>query len=140
VLVRLWCAGVPVPYPVQLDGTEILMELVSVDGSPAPRLAQTRPKGELLRSYFDQARDAMTVLAGMGLTHGALSPYNILAAGGRLVVIDLPQAVDIVANPTGMDLLMRDCHNVCSWFVGRGLDVDEQELFAALLTSALPMA
>jgi RIO kinase 1 len=139
VLVRLWCAGVPVPYPVQLDGTEILMELVSVEGSAAPRLAQTRPKGELLRSYFDQVRDAMTVLAGMGLAHGDLSPYNILAAGDRLVVIDLPQAVDIVANPTGMDLLMRDCHNVCSWFVARGLDVDEQELFAALLTSALPM-
>jgi RIO kinase 1 len=71
--------------------------------------------------------------------HGDLSPYNILAAGDRLVVIDLPQAVDIVANPTGMDLLMRDCHNVCSWFVARGLAVDEQELFAALLTSALPM-
>jgi len=114
VLVRLWCAGVPVPYPVQLDGTEILMELVSVEGSAAPRLAQTRPKGELLRSYFDQVRDAMTVLAGMGLAHGDLSPFNILAAGDRLVVIDLPQAVDIVANPTGMDLLMRDCHNVCS--------------------------
>jgi RIO kinase 1 len=140
VLVRLWCAGVPVPYPVQLDGTEILMELVSVEGSAAPRLAQTRPKGELLRSYFDQVRDAMTVLAGMGLTHGDLSPYNILAAGDRLVVIDLPQAVDIVANPTGMDLLMRDCHNVCTWFVARGLDVDEHELFAELLTSALPMA
>jgi RIO kinase 1 len=139
VLVRLWSAGVPVPYPVQLDGTEILMELVSLDGTAAPRLAQVRPKGELLRSYFDQVRDAMTVLAAMGLTHGDLSPYNILAAGDRLVVIDLPQAVDIVANPTGMDLLMRDCHNVCTWFVARGLDVDEQELFATLLTSALPM-
>ena len=138
-LVRLWCAAAPVPYPVQLDGTEILMELVSVDGSAAPRLAQLRPRGELLRSYFDQVRDAMAVLAGMGLTHGDLSPYNILAAGDRLVVIDLPQAVDIVANPAGMDLLMRDCHNVCTWFVDRGLDVDEQELFAALLTSTLPM-
>jgi RIO kinase 1 len=139
VLVRLWCAGVPVPYPVQLDGTEILMELVSVEGAAAPRLAQVRPKGELLRSYFDQVRDAMTVLAGMGLAHGDLSPFNILAAGDRLVVIDLPQAVDIVANPTGMDLLMRDCHNVCTWFVARGLDVDEQELFATLLASALPV-
>jgi RIO kinase 1 len=139
VLVRLWSAGVPVPYPVQLDGTEILMELVSVDGSAAPRLAQTRPKGALLQSYFDQVRDAMTVLAGMGLTHGDLSPYNLLAAGDRLVVIDLPQAVDIVASPSGMDLLMRDCHNVCTWFVARGLDVDEQELFATLLTSGLPM-
>ena len=49
------------------------------------------------------------------------------------MIIDLPQAVDIVANPEGMDLLMRDCHNVCAWFVARGLDVDEQELFAELM-------
>jgi RIO kinase 1 len=32
---------------------------------------------------------------------------------------------------------MRDCHNVCSWFAARGLDVDEHDLFSELLTSAL---
>src|SRR4051794_18886938 len=57
-LVRFWEAGVPVPYPVQVDGTEILMELVQVDGEPAPRLAQTRPSPALLASYFDQLREA----------------------------------------------------------------------------------
>ena len=31
-LVRMWEAGLPVPYPVQIDGTEILMEWISVDG------------------------------------------------------------------------------------------------------------
>jgi RIO kinase 1 len=136
-LVRFWLAGVPVPYPVQIDGTEILMELVSVDGEAAPRLAQTRPTGDLLVSYFDQLRDAMTSLARHGVAHGDLSPYNVLAAGDRLVVIDLPQAVDVVANPTGVDFLMRDCRNVCTWFVSRGLDVDEHDLFADLLASAL---
>jgi RIO kinase 1 len=135
-LVRFWSAGVPVPYPVQIDGTEILMELVTVDGEPAPRLAQTRPRGDLLASYFDQLRDAMAALASLGVAHGDLSPYNILAAGDRLVVIDLPQAVDVVANPGGMDFLMRDCHNVCSWFTARGLEVDEHDLFAELLASA----
>jgi RIO kinase 1 len=70
------------------------------------------------------------------VAHGDLSPYNVLAAGDRLVVIDLPQAVDVVANPTGMEFLMRDCRNVCSWFASRGLDVDEHDLFAELLASA----
>ncbi len=134
---RFWLAGVPVPYPVQIDGTEILMELVSVDGEAAPRLAQTRPKGDLLSSYFDQLRDAMAELARHGVAHGDLSPYNVLAAGDRLVIIDLPQAVDIVANPAGMEFLMRDCHNVCTWFTSRGLDVDEHDLFGELLTAAL---
>ena len=136
-LKRFWSAGVPVPYPVQIDGTEILMEFVAVDGEAAPRLAQTRPRGDLLASYFDQLRDAMATLARHGVAHGDLSPYNILAAGDRLVVIDLPQAVDIVANPQGMDFLMRDCHNVCTWFAARGLDVDEHDLFAELLASAM---
>ena len=135
-LTRFWAAGVPVPYPVQIDGTEILMELVQVDGEAAPRLAQTRPKAELLSSYFDQLRTAMVELARHGVAHGDLSPYNVLAAGERLVLIDLPQAVDIVANPSGMDFLMRDCHNVCTWFAARGLDVDEHELFADLVGSA----
>jgi RIO kinase 1 len=135
-LTRFWAAGVPVPYPVQIDGTEILMELVQVDGEAAPRLAQTRPKAALLSSYFDQLRTAMVELARHGVAHGDLSPYNVLAAGDRLVIIDLPQAVDIVANPSGMDFLMRDCHNVCTWFAARGLDVDEHELFADLVGSA----
>ncbi|HET7356217.1 MAG TPA: RIO1 family regulatory kinase/ATPase [Nocardioidaceae bacterium] len=132
----LWSAGVPVPYPVQIDGTEILMELVHVDGAAAPRLAQTRPTGDLLASYFQQLRDAMAELARLGLAHGDLSPYNILAAEDRLVIIDLPQAVDIVANPTGLDFLMRDCRNVCHWFNARGLDVDEDDLFAEVLAAA----
>jgi len=136
-LCRFWRAGVPVPYPVQIDGTEILMEFVHVDGDAAPRLAQTRPAGDLLVSYYDQLRDAMTALARDGVAHGDLSPYNILAAGERLVIIDLPQVVDIVANPTGLDFLMRDCHNVCTWFVSRGLDVDEHALFSELVAMAL---
>ncbi len=136
-LKRFWCAGVPVPYPVQIDGTEILMELITVDDEAAPRLAQTRPAGPLLASYFDQLRDAMAALARHGVAHGDLSAYNILAAGERLVLIDLPQAVDIVANPQGMDFLMRDCRNVCTWFAARGLDVDEHTLFSDLLAVAL---
>lgn len=135
-LKHFWSVGVPVPYPVQIDGTEILMELVTVGGEAAPRLAQTRPTGALLASYFEQLRDAMAVLAQHGVAHGDLSPYNVLAAGDRVVVIDLPQVVDIVGNPAGPDFLMRDCHNVCSWFAARGLDeriTDEHALFADLL-------
>jgi len=133
-LKRCHDAGVPVPYPVQIDGTEILMELVTVDGEPAPRLAGMRPGPDLLRHWFDQLRDAMAALADRGLAHGDLSPYNILAAGERLVIIDLPQVVDLVANPRGADFLQRDCHNVCTWFGRRGLDVDEHDLFGELVS------
>jgi RIO kinase 1 len=135
-LSQLWSAGVPVPYPVQIDGTEVLMEFIDVDGDAAPRLAQTRPNGSLLVSYFEQLRDAMCDMARLGIAHGDLSSYNILAQGDRIVLIDLPQVVDIVGNPQGMDFLMRDCHNACAWFVARGLEVDEHELFSDLLGGA----
>ncbi len=133
-LSRFWSTGVPVPYPVQVDGTELLMELVTVEGQPAPRLAATRPDPALLASWFDQLRDAVLALARAGVAHGDLSPYNVLAAGERVVVIDLPQVVDLVANPAGPDFLLRDCHNLCTWFQRRGLAVDEDALFADALS------
>jgi len=132
----LWNLGLPVPYPVQIDGTEILMEWITVDGETAPRLAQTRPQHDLLLSYFDQLREALATMVQAGLVHGDLSAYNILAAGERLVIIDLPQMVDLVGNPQGMDFLLRDCTNICGWFRGRGLEVDEQELFGELMAHA----
>lgn len=143
-LVRCHGLGLPVPYPVQVDGTEILMEWISVagpDGVPgtAPRLAQTRPGPELLADYFAQLREVLVTLTEQRLVHGDLSPYNVLAAGERLVVIDLPQMVDLVANPSGADFLLRDCTNVCTWFRQRGLDpavADEHALFGELMTVA----
>ena len=142
-LVRCHGLGLPVPYPVQVDGTEILMEWIQVDGpagpETAPRLAQTRPEPDLLADYFGQLRSILVALAEQGLVHGDLSPYNVLAAGERLVVIDLPQMVDLVANPAGADFLLRDCTNVCAWFRQRGLDpavADEHALFGELMTVA----
>ena len=137
-LKRLWSAGVPVPYPVQIDGTEILMEFIGDpdSGVGAPRLAETRPGPAELREWFDQVRDAMVALASAGLAHGDLSPYNILTLNGRVVMIDLPQVVDIVANPLGAEFLHRDCRNVCDWFVRRGLRVDSNDLFTDLVALA----
>jgi RIO kinase 1 len=55
---RLFEMGVPVPYPVQVNGTEILMEFIRAgnDGGSrveaAPRLAQVRASRDVLRGYF----------------------------------------------------------------------------------------
>jgi RIO kinase 1 len=134
---RCWELGLPVPYPVQVDGTEILMEWISVDDETAPRLAQTRPGPDLLEHWFAQLRDAMATMVQAGFVHGDLSAYNILASGERLVVIDLPQVVDLVGNPQGPDFLMRDCTNVCTWFRHRGLaTADEHVLFGDLMAHA----
>lgn len=123
VLATMWEAGAPVPYPVQLSGTELLMEFIGdADGGAAPRLAETRPNRNELESLWDQAQSAISLLARAGLAHGDLSPYNLLVHHGSLVMIDVPQAVDVVSNPQGMDFLYRDARNICDWFGSRGCE------------------
>jgi RIO kinase 1 len=142
---RLWelgrlDGGVRVPYPVQLLGTELLLEFVGdADGTAAPRLAQLRPDAGELPGLWQQTVDALSVLACSGLAHGDLSPYNVLVHRGELVLIDLPQVVDVVANPQGPAFLARDVATMARWFAARGLDLDEadaQALTARLLTDA----
>ncbi|MHC6177409.1 serine protein kinase RIO [Glutamicibacter endophyticus] len=131
-------AGVPVPYPVQVDGTEILMEFISDPEHPqaaAPRLAQLPRHDRRLPLLWEQLEAAMESLAIAGLTHGDLSPYNILVAGDRLVLIDMPQCVDLAGNVQGLDFLHRDCVNICTWFSSKGLERNPEQLFSSLLAS-----
>jgi RIO kinase 1 len=135
---RLWALGAPVPYPVQLSGRELLMEFFGTpDGAAAPRLAQARPGRHEAADLFGQCRAAMTVLARAGFAHGDLSAYNLLVHDGRLVVIDLPQLIDIATNPRGAQFLERDCQIICDWFRGRGHAVDPAELFGDLMAEAV---
>ena len=137
-LKSLYEAGVPVPYPVQLDGGEICMELICDSGSDvAPRLHQVRPAFDSVVALYDQLLAAMRTMTAMGIVHGDLSPYNTLVAdldmSPRLVIIDVPQVVELASNPHAMDFLQRDCSNMAHWFTSRGFGVDEGELFADLL-------
>ncbi len=121
-LSRLHQAGVPVPYPVQVTGTEILLEFIGEpDLTAAPRLAETRPRGAELAGLWDQLVEALRMLASLGLAHGDLSAYNLLLHRGRLVLIDLPQVIDVIAHPRGAEFLDRDAANVATWFTARGL-------------------
>jgi RIO kinase 1 len=125
-LSRLYAADVPVPYPVQILGTELLLEFIgSADGTAAPRLAETRPEAKELAALWDQLVTALVALARDGLAHGDLSAYNLLVQDGRLVMIDLPQIVDVIANPRGTWFLERDATNVGRWFTAHGLSSED---------------
>nr|WP_189202168.1 RIO1 family regulatory kinase/ATPase [Couchioplanes caeruleus] len=142
-LSRLWQAGqeggtISVPYPVQLIGTELMLEFIGdwETGEAAPRLAQVRPDRDGLEDLWGQMVDALSVLARAQLAHGDLSPYNTLVHDGRLVLIDLPQVVDVIANPQGGEFLARDVRNVAAWFTSRGLPVDVDEVIERLCYEA----
>ncbi len=135
-LSTLWMLGAPVPYPVQVHGTELLLEFIGDGRAAAPRLAEVRVGSAELSALFDQVRSVLLLLADHGWAHGDLSPYNLLVHDERIVVIDLPQLVDVVSNPSGFELLERDCRVTAEWFARRGLAVDARaltdEVFACL--------
>jgi RIO kinase 1 len=121
-LCQLHRAGVPVPYPVQILGVELLLEFIGEpDGGAAPRLAEVPARGSELAGLWEQLVQALVTLARHGLAHGDLSAYNLLVHRDRLIMIDLPQVVDVIANPRGGWFLDRDAANVGKWFAARGL-------------------
>jgi RIO kinase 1 len=138
-LSRLWQVGqeggtISVPYPVQLIGTELMLEFIGdwETGEAAPRLAQVRTDRDGLEDLWCQMTEALSVLARTQIAHGDLSPYNTLVHDGRLVIIDMPQIVDLIANPQGAEFLARDVRNVAGWFTSRGLEVDAEGLIERL--------
>jgi RIO kinase 1 len=142
-LSQLWQVGaesglIRVPYPVQLIGTELMLEFIGdwETGEAAPRLAQVRADRDVLEDLWRQLVDALSVLARAQVAHGDLSPYNTLVHDGRVVLIDLPQIVDVIANPQGGEFIARDVRNVANWFTARGLRLDVDELIERLLYEA----
>ncbi|MBT0769048.1 hypothetical protein KIH74_08925 [Kineosporia sp. J2-2] len=143
-LKQLWLVsgelGRPVvPYPVQTLGTELLMEFIGDhgQGEGAPRLAQVRPTPGEAQDLWQQAVRAMGVLARCGLAHGDLSAYNVLVHDGHLMLIDLPQVVDLIANPHGPGFLYRDVGNLAAWFGARGVPgIDARQVTVELLAQA----
>ncbi len=137
-LVTMYRLGVPVPYPVQILGLEVLEEFIGdpVTQIAAPRLAALREDTADLADLWQQLVSAASLMARAGYAHGDLSAYNILVHEGRLVIIDLPQIVDVVANPQGREFLIRDATNVANWFNARGLDVSGDDLARELIMEA----
>jgi RIO kinase 1 len=130
---RLCSAGVSVPYPVQRQGREIMLEYVGDDVSAAPRLVQVRADRRSLELLYEQLQANLVLMIECGIVHGDLSPYNLLVWDDRLIVIDLPQAVDPINNPNGLALLERDVINTCNWFSKKGVVTDASELLAELI-------
>ncbi len=145
LLGRLWQDGACVPYPVQFVEDELIMEFIGDQATreAAPRLVQLQLTDDEVATVWEQTLSTLRVFASLGIAHADLSPFNMLVdrshGGARLVVIDLPQSVDVIKHPQGFDLLHRDCINVCEWFKRRGVtEADADAVFADLLDRVTP--
>ena len=79
---------------------------------------------EFLESMVDLAAAGRTVLLSSHQIHEVerVADYVAIVHDGRLVMIDLPQVVDVIANPRGAWYLTRDAENIGRWFTRQGLD------------------
>jgi RIO kinase 1 len=133
MLRRAWESGASVPYPVEQTEDGLLMEFIGDDEQAAPKLAQAKLSTDTLASAWVQLAGNLRTLTAAGLVHADLSVYNLLWWEGRLIIIDLPQAVEFVTNADAFDLLHRDVSNVADWFGRRGVQVDVESLYAELV-------
>jgi len=129
-------ADVTVPHPVEQTDHGLMMAFIGDETQAAPKLAQARLSRAELASAWEQLLENLRRLTAAGLVHADLSAYNLLWWEGRLVVIDLPQAVEFVTNSDAYELLHRDVANVGQWFSRHGVAVDVETVYAELLPLA----
>lgn len=134
---RAWQAGLPVPEPLvgpdQQDvaeaGEVVLMRFVGHPDAPAPRLSDAVLAPEQAADAFEQSVAAMAGLWRLGLVHGDFSTYNLLWHDGRVVVIDLPQAM-AAEQPGARDVLAQDAASLVRTFARLGVEADADAVLA----------
>ncbi len=136
VLQQAHAAGATVPYPVEFTGDGMLMQLIGDEVGAAPRLVNARLSPAELACAYDQLLEELSALTRAGLVHADLSAFNVLWWQDRMWLIDFPQAVDLVTNPHGFDMLHHDVITMCDWFARRGVRADGEAVFAELLADA----
>ena len=140
-LAALWQAGAPVPYPVQLSGTELMLEFIGDAGRHGRAAAGPVParRRRELADLFEQCVDGDAAARPRRATRTATCRRTTCwctAAGWCM--IDLPQIVDLVANPQGPTTCIATARTSARWFAARGLDTAEfDHLFGDLMAEAV---
>ncbi len=121
---QLWAlfeAGLPVPKPLVGPGADdcaragrtVLMSFVGNESGAAPRLSDVRLSPEEAADAFEQSVRLLIALLKLGKVHGDFSAYNLLWWEGRVIVIDVPQMVNVEENREAAALLERDVNSLC---------------------------
>ena len=109
-------AGADVPRPISQDRNTILMEYIGETHNPAPTLNSLTLSLEEARRLFDRLIENIRIMLSHKIIHADLSAYNVLYFKGVISIIDFPQVVDPLFNPSGYTIFERDVERICQYF------------------------
>jgi RIO kinase 1 len=130
VLGRLTDAGVRVPRPYGHLRNVLVMEYIGDETGAAPRIRDAIVE-DPAAMYEDLVRQVRTMLLDAHLVHGDLSPFNTLYWQGKVVLIDVAQAISS-EHPEAPKLLARDIANYAKFLNRIGVTVDAEEFLHAV--------
>ncbi|HZX33748.1 MAG TPA: serine protein kinase RIO [archaeon] len=114
-------AGLSVPLPLGFKENVLVMEFIGEGESASPQLRELKPSMEELGDFYAQFVEFMANLYIIGLVHADLSEYNTLVRNGKLVFIDMGQAV-LLDHPKAREFFERDVRNTALYFSKKGLE------------------
>ena len=127
-LQTLFAAGCSVPEPFAVAENAILMGYVGEETRAASTLIELVLGKNEAQKVFDQVKESLAILVGLGMVHGDLSAYNILYDGEKPILIDLPQVVRFDQNENAELIFLRDLTRLCDYFRRCGVRCDPESL------------
>ncbi len=130
ILSRLEAAGVRAPRPYGHYKNVLVMEFIGSAEGAAPRLRDS-VVDDPAALYEDLVGEIGRMVREAKLIHGDLSPYNTLYHDGKVVLIDVAQAV-ATDHPSARHLLERDVENFARFIERLGHPVEPSEFLRAV--------
>lgn len=127
-------AGCRVPTPLHYKNSVLLEEFIGDDLDPALQLKDVVFEDyEELEACFQEMLYQMKLLYHKAkLVHADLSEFNILYYQKKPVLIDFSQSTS-VDDPHADEYLRRDIKNIVRFFIKRGLDLQEEEVYTTII-------
>lgn len=124
-LARMKDAGVRVPAPDRVAGNVLVMEYIGDETQPAPVLRTTSVEDPA--AIVEDIVDSLRRIRRANLVHADFSEYNLLVWDGRIVVIDVGQAVPL-EHPRAEEWFVRDIENMARYFRKLGVPMTAKQL------------
>ena len=129
-LVRMGDAEVHVPTPQRVVNNILVMEYIGDETQPAPTLREVVLDDPA--AVYEDVLANLRAIRKSGLVHADMSEYNLLWWDGRVVVIDVGQAVP-QNHSRAEEWFRRDVGNIARYFKRLRVDVTPAKLERAIL-------